>query len=1170
MPVDILASGSGRIGRATIRLTSFHGLTGLVHLSVAGLETGLYASFDLTPLVLPAGGSIETGLTFVHDGRLPPGSYHFVVVATTADGAVQHQVEGTIELVFEPAAIFALSITPHQADCGVTNGATAAFTVTASSVNAFAGTIALTAEGLGAGLSAAFVPAAIELPADGAAAAVLTITNDGTAAQGVDAFTVRGRNASAPDATVDASLSVQPVSDVRPRFTLTIDPTHRVVSADQPDETTYAVAVHSVNGYTGSVHLDVLGLAQGLAAALSPAAVFVGPGGTENSVLTILHDGSLGPNDYPFTVRGRDEAAPFGPLAAVVAADVELAPAADYRLTIVPHYRAGPFAAATYDYDVLVDVLGLFSGTMVLSASMPPGCTATFSQDSIDLQPDQSYAVALTITVTTPVSGLWPFLVQGTVASPLRYRGDVAQLEIASPAGDFGISTTPRLLKAAIGTSGLTQTAVVEAVAANGFEGLVDLSLDPFPMFAGFTPKWEDTTSYSSSVTLPKDGTAHRSLSFRRDGAALGGIYTATITGISAGQSRATSVVLCVTDFRLAYQPAPPDLPEGAVGSSATTIAVEGRYGHEGPVTLSVSGAPPGMTAMLSAGRVTLGGDVDDAKNTGSVALSLSTNGLVPQGAYTVVVTGVSAGVTRTLVVPINVTQPCATPLLWHVYGRNIPLGPLPSSYAVIGPPGTGITVTRIDPDRRIAQHDGYLRCAGAVFALVQAVKLSPPFFLRFGGHLRSPNFGTSVQVGVGLGCDALGNGIYLGLIRGGGANENGGPRWQFYTQCFLHGAPVSNRVEDVTYTQLNGVSQPFDLVDPVVPIRVNVRHGGPTGPSGLQWEFVIPAGVRTPTGLLSRDIVFGGSEARNPVILQSGPLVGWTAGLGPDIGGGCLPIGAYQLSGHVLDETAAVHLCDTFARPESDHLGGYWDTPAGRYMLSTSGTPVPAQGFFLRKGAAVPSRFRNDFDSGYAKGGVALYGRDQAARTGYFVEIDFTWGSTPKFLRSVAIVIGAGDTPLTSYVADWDVAPMTGFGFGLLGDADGSQLYAEPAPGTLAGAFETLPDGSPLLGGQPDASAGGGLAGSGGWSLPYGPFGPPVPAFTSGTLRLEVTGSVQQTVTAIVYGDHGTEIARGRMYLPLDYPGRRVGIAATEHYGAMNDPIWPNIRITRFESGPL
>jgi len=203
--------------------------------------------------------------------------------------------------------------------------------------------------------------------------------------------------------------------------------------------------------------------------------------------------------------------------------------------------------------------------------------------------------------------------------------------------GSISIALSPTSMSLVQGESGTTTVALTRG---GGFTGAVDLSLEGAP--AGVTGTF-------SPATIASGGTSS-TLTLAAGAAAAPGTHTLTVRARGDGVSERTAALALTVeaapnpDFVIALQPGRVGVIQGREASAAVTI--ERLGGFAGQVSLSVHGAPSGMTA-------TVVGD--------EIHVSLGRH--VHVGDHTLTVTGVSGDLTRTaeLVVRVFQSRPVAS-----------------------------------------------------------------------------------------------------------------------------------------------------------------------------------------------------------------------------------------------------------------------------------------------------------------------------------------------------------------------------------------------------------------------------------------------------------------------------------------------------------------------------
>ena len=231
---------------------------------------------------------------------------------------------------------------------------------------------------------------------------------------------------------------------------------------------------------------------------------------------------------------------------------------------------------------------------------------------------------------------------QGTIA------GYVVQTQFSNVAGncivtrpltnDFSLSAAPTALTVYQGGSNST---TISAAVVSGSAGTVNLS-------ASFSPADPNLTAIFSPAAITAGG-GGSSLAIVAGSSAAPGPYTVTVSGTDGVNTHSTTVSLTVSsaDFSLSATPASLSLLQGTTGTA--TIGTQTMAGAPGTVSLSVSGAPAGVTTSLNPTSVTSGG---------SATLTVAVDPSAVPGPYTLTVTGVEGSSTHNATVSLTVTAP--------------------------------------------------------------------------------------------------------------------------------------------------------------------------------------------------------------------------------------------------------------------------------------------------------------------------------------------------------------------------------------------------------------------------------------------------------------------------------------------------------------------------------
>jgi Subtilase family len=168
----------------TVTVGSMNGFAGDVAFALDGLPAGVGAA-TYTPAVVQAAGSSQLAITTPATAQ--PGTYTLTVRGTS--GSLVHSAQVT--LVVSPPPDFALSVSPSSRTVFFRSGA-ATWTVSVSSLNGFAGTVALSVSGLPASTTATLTPSSLVPPES----SQLMVRTSSRTPRGTFVLTVRGQSGS--------------------------------------------------------------------------------------------------------------------------------------------------------------------------------------------------------------------------------------------------------------------------------------------------------------------------------------------------------------------------------------------------------------------------------------------------------------------------------------------------------------------------------------------------------------------------------------------------------------------------------------------------------------------------------------------------------------------------------------------------------------------------------------------------------------------------------------------------------------------------------------------------------------------------------------------------------------------------------------------------------------
>ncbi len=269
----------GSSGTSTVTVRPLNGFTGSVALSATGLPPGVSATFTPTSttgtstltIAAPANAAATTA----------------AVTITGTSGALSHAttLDLTIGTAVQPD--FTIALVPPS--LSLAQGSSGTVTINISRIQAFAGSVALSASGLPAGVTASFSPTSVT-----GTSSTLTLTASGSAAVGPASVTVTGTSGT----LVHGAALALTVTTTNPGdFAVTASPASVAINRGASGTSTISIA--RTGGFTGAVALTASGLPAGVTASFSPASVT----GT-SSTLTLAASSSAATGPATVTVTG--------------------------------------------------------------------------------------------------------------------------------------------------------------------------------------------------------------------------------------------------------------------------------------------------------------------------------------------------------------------------------------------------------------------------------------------------------------------------------------------------------------------------------------------------------------------------------------------------------------------------------------------------------------------------------------------------------------------------------------------------------------------------------------------------------------------------------------------------------------------------------------------------
>ncbi|GEM_PF-612178 len=456
-----------------ISTSPINGFTGSITLSASGLPSGATASFS-PPSVTAGSGSTLTITTL---STTPVGSSSVTVTGTS--GSLSHGA-APVTLTVAPPPDFSVSVTPSSFT--ISPGGTATYTVSASALNGFTGSITLSANNLPSGATGSFNPTAITP----GITSTLTITTTSSIALGSTSFTVGGTSGSLSHNSNSATLNVTPPPD----FSISATPPSFTVNPG--GKATYTVSVSALNGFTGSVNLSASGLPSGATASFSPASITPGTAST----LTVTTTSGVALGSSLFNITGTS-----GSLSHSTTATLVVSATPDFTLGATPP-STSVVQGTSATYTVSATALNGFSGSIALSASgQPSGSTASFAPASI------SPGVSSTLTITTSGSvaaGSYTVTITGTSGS-ITHTATVSLTVTPSGGGSSANPISINFVGRGTAMSASESAGVVPATNWNQATGATNTTglhlVDSTGASTGATVTWKSNNVWSLPIT---------------------------------------------------------------------------------------------------------------------------------------------------------------------------------------------------------------------------------------------------------------------------------------------------------------------------------------------------------------------------------------------------------------------------------------------------------------------------------------------------------------------------------------------------------------------------------------------------------------------------------------------------------------------------------------------
>jgi hypothetical protein len=234
-------------------------------------------------------------------------------------------------------------------------------------------------------------------------------------------------------------------------------------------------------------------------------------------------------------------------------------------------------------------------------------------------------------------------------------------------------------------------TLTLTLTSQNGFQGQVTLSV----LEGGQPVPWLSPSSIQRNLSVPRGGQVQETLQVQVAPNAPTGSRSLVVRAAYGNQLAELAFTLTVIpppDFTLSLNPSSLTVQQGQSGTTQLTITPQG--GFTGTVSLSLVGAPPGVTLSPTSVNVPGPGPV-------TYVLTLSVAGSVPAGSYNLQLTAISGTLTRTANLTLTVTPAPDFAIFLNPTSLSIPRGSSGNTLLTIVPQGgfTGtVSISLVDP----------------------------------------------------------------------------------------------------------------------------------------------------------------------------------------------------------------------------------------------------------------------------------------------------------------------------------------------------------------------------------------------------------------------------------------------------------------------------------------
>lgn len=500
---------------------------------------------------------------------------------------------------------------------------------TSAASPSFAGMMALVNQKTGArlGVPNATLYALASLQSSGGAQIFHDVTTGSNSVPGVTGFAAgTGYDRATGLGSVDGAFLVNHWTDaaaVKPP-TLTATNSSASLTVAAGGTASLSTTITAGGSLSSAVALAVSGAPSGVTVTLSSTSIASPGSGSVTATINVAKTAAAG--TYTITIS----ASGGGLVSKAATALIVTAP----TFVLTPSTTAINLATgSSASLPVSVTPSGGFNSNVTLSVSgLPSGVTAAFSPATVS--GTAAAASSLTLTAAqTAKTGTFSVTLTATGGGLTR----TAAMSVAVTAPNFALTLAGAVPTLPVGA---TSAIMLTVTPSGGFNSAIALNVSGLPsgVSASFSPATLNAATAGSSTLTLKSATTARAGSF---------ILTVSATG--GGLTKTLPLTITVPTPSFSLSAASNSAVSIAAGGTATSqLAFTPGPGFTGPVTLSASGLPSGITASFA--PATLSG-----ASSANTAVTFHVGAGTKAATSNVTVTAVGGGVTKMISLPVTV-----------------------------------------------------------------------------------------------------------------------------------------------------------------------------------------------------------------------------------------------------------------------------------------------------------------------------------------------------------------------------------------------------------------------------------------------------------------------------------------------------------------------------------